>query len=90
MKNWREIASSPPAAAPKKFAEPVAGEIRTLVAVAKVRNKRILRARDQDRVAWVRVKDSKNFRPNMELQAKFISGEQWELVGRCPRFNGKF
>jgi hypothetical protein len=82
----------PPAAAEpsKKFAAPIAGEIRTLVAVAKVRNKRILKARDADRVAWVRVKDSKNFRPGMELQAAFVSGEQWELVGRCPRWNGKF
>lgn len=69
---------------------PAAGEVRTLVAVAKVRNKRILKARDQDRVAWVRVRDSKNFRAGMELQAKFISGEQWELIGRCPRWNGKF
>lgn len=85
-------ADSPPntAAAPKKFAQPAAGEVRTLVAVAKVRNRRILKARDQDRVAWVRVKDSKNFRPGMQLQAAFISGEQWELVGRCPRWNGKY
>lgn len=79
-----------PAAAPKKFEPPKPGEIRTLVAVAKVRNVRILKARDHDRVAWVRVKDSKNFRPGMQLQAEFVSGEQWLLVGRCPRWNGKF
>jgi hypothetical protein len=77
-------------AAPKKFEPPKAGEVRTLVAVAKVRNRRMLKARDQDRVAWVRVKDSKNFRSGMELPARFISGEQWELEGRCPRWNGKF
>jgi hypothetical protein len=76
--------------ASKKFEAPKAGEVRTLVAVAKVRNRRILKARDQDRVAWVRVKDSKNFRPGMQLQATFLSGEHWELVGRCPRWNGKF
>lgn len=87
-------ATPPPDSAPnnppaKNFVAPAAGEVRTLVAVAKVRNRRILKARDQDRVAWVRVKDSKNFRPGMELQARYLAGEQWELVGRCPRFNGK-
>lgn len=77
-------------AAPQKFAAVQPGEVRTLVAVAKVRNKRILKARDEDRVAWVRVKDSKNFRAGMSFQATFMSGDQWELVGRCPRWNGKF
>lgn len=75
---------------PKKFVAPLPGEVRTLVVLAKVRNHRILKARDQDRVAWVRVRDSKNFRPGMQLPAKFIAGEQWEFTGRCPRWLGKF
>lgn len=80
----------PPAPPPKKFVAPKAGEVRTLVAVAIVRNRRILKARDQDRVAWVRVRNSKNFRPGMELKARFVAGEQWDLEGRAPRWGGKY
>jgi hypothetical protein len=77
----------PPA---KNFVAPLPGEERTLVCIATVRNRHQLKARDEDRLAWVRVRDSKNFRPGMKFQARFLQGEQWELVGRCPRWGGKF
>lgn len=80
----------PPTPTLKKFVAPKAGEVRILVAVAIVRNRRILKARDQDRVAWVRVRNSRNFRPGMELKARFVAGEQWDLEGRSPRWGGKY
>lgn len=78
------------AAAPKNYVPPRPGEERVLVCVRTVRNPRVVLARDGDKEAWVRVRDSKNFRPDMEIRATCIEGEMWELVGRCPRWPGKW
>lgn len=39
--------------------------------------------------AWVRVPHNDNFRPRMIIRARH-NGNVWELVGRCPRFPGKY
>lgn len=75
---------------PKNYAAPAEGEERELVCSAVVRNRRILKAADQGNEAWVRVRNSKNFRPGMPLRARFLGGTQWQLVGRGPRWGGKF
>ena len=38
----------------------------------------------------VRVRNNKNFVRGMEIPCRQIQGEVWELIGRCPRFRGKW
>lgn len=38
----------------------------------------------------VRVRDSQNFQKGMSLTAKQIQADLYELVGRCPRFKGRW
>lgn len=84
------FAKDPPPTPAKNYAPPEAGERRALMCVGTVRNKRIVKARDGDQEAWIRVRDSKNFRAGMTILATYVAGEQWDLVGRLPRWPGKF
>jgi hypothetical protein len=86
-------ASARPAAGADSAANdgpPARGAVRELVCLGTVRNRRVIRARDGAREVWVRVKDSKNFRPKLRLPARHLGDDRWELVGRCPRYPGKF
>jgi hypothetical protein len=42
------------------------------------------------RLVRVRVKTKDNFRPGMEVRARHVGGDLYELVGHCPRFPGKY
>jgi hypothetical protein len=53
-------------------------------------NRRLLEAYNGDQVVRVRVRDNANFRPKMPLKAKHAGGEFYELLGRCPRFPGRY
>jgi hypothetical protein len=68
-----------------------------LICTATPRNRRIVAAVRKNapagaaaEVVWVRVRDSSNFRAGMALRARAIGGNLHELVGRCPRYPGKF
>ena len=38
----------------------------------------------------VRVRNNGHFVPGMPLRARHIEGDLYELVGRCPRFKGRY
>lgn len=78
------------AATQKKYVEPEPGEVRDLWCAGTVKNHKILRATDGGREAWIRVKDSKNFRSGMTVRAEYVSGSIWTFVGRLPRWPGKY
>jgi len=44
----------------------------------------------QDQQVRVKVKSNVNFRPKMKLRARPIDAEFYELVGRCPRYPGRW
>jgi len=81
-----------PAAAP--WVAPARGDVRELVCVRVPLNRRVVECRSAapggPDVAWVRVKDNHNFRAGLRLPARYLEGDRWELVGRCPRWPGKF
>lgn len=58
------------------------------------RNRRIIIARlgagREAPLVRVRVKDSSNFRVGMELKARHLAADLYELEGKAPRFPGKF
>lgn len=56
-----------------------------------VLNPHIVRAvREDGKEVSVWVTTNKNFLPNMEIRAVHRVGELYDLVGRCPRFRGRF
>jgi hypothetical protein len=50
----------------------------------------VLAATKKGAVVRVRVRLAANFMPGMEIQARKIDGDLFELVGRCPRFKGRW
>jgi hypothetical protein len=55
-----------------------------------VLNPRLILATDGAAVVRVRVPDCRNFIKGMEFNARLIGGDLYELVGRCPRFRGRW
>jgi len=45
---------------------------------------------DRPGIARVRVRDSKNFVPGMTMLCRHLQRDLWELIGRCPRFKGRW
>lgn len=66
----------------------------TLYIKAKPMNKRIVLACADEalmgEVVRVRVRSSENFIKGMEIHALHDTGTLYSLVGRCPRFRGRF
>jgi len=54
------------------------------------RNRRIIICRKGEDPVRVRVRNSRNFRKGMKVKARLISADLYELVGRCPRFRGRW
>jgi hypothetical protein len=57
-------------------------------------NRRIVLAKkeeaDDEQVMRVRVRDNGHFVPGMRLRCRHLDGDLYELVGRCPRFKGRY
>jgi len=77
----------------------VKGKLYQLEAVSSPRNSKILMARHLEKDApgetieglvRVQVRDNSNFVDGMILVAMWIEQDLWELVGRCPRFRGRW
>ena len=68
----------------------IGAEIVTLVCAKLPRNRRIILARHSGALVRVRVKDSQNFRIGMELPARHVRDDLWQLEGKCPRYPGRF
>lgn len=62
-----------------------------LTVSARCQNPRLLLAKaNTGDLVRVRVRDNQNFQIGMSLQAKQIQADLYELVGRCPRFKGRW
>ena len=80
----------PPASVQMAMQRP--GTEAILVMARKWRNSRIVGAHRQGstEILRVRVKDNENFVLGMEIPARHVAQDLWELVGKCPRRRGKW
>jgi hypothetical protein len=70
---------------------PRPGEIRVLVCVRTYPlNRRVVQARLGETLVRVRMRTSEHFVPAMELKARFVGADLWELAQRLPRWKGKW
>lgn len=56
----------------------------------KFRNPLLMAAEFEGKPIRVRVRDSKNFMPGMEIKARRIRDDFFIFEGRCPRWKGRF
>lgn len=94
---WQDF--DPENGAPEKNKAPVTPVIERPIAVLIVitvpRNPKMVlaikkEAQETSDPIRVRVRDNKNFVPRMELKARETASGVFELVGRCPRYRGRF
>lgn len=71
----------------KKAAGPVEDE---LTVQALTRNGQIVMATRGEELVRVRVRESRHFVPGMRMTCRHLQADLWELVGRCPRFRGRW
>lgn len=68
--------------------EPASSERFTVI--RRTLNPHLVLCQNADRMLeWVRVPHNRNFTPGLVFNAK-KSGAAWELVGRCPRWPGRW
>jgi DNA-directed RNA polymerase beta subunit len=71
----------------KKAAAPAEQE---LTVQALTRNGQIVMATRGEELVRVRVRESRHFVAGMKMTCRHLQADLWELVGRCPRFRGRW
>ncbi len=65
-------------------------ELHTIAVTRLAPNPRIVFGRIGDRPVIVGVRENKNFKPGMQLQANHAGGDYFRFVGNCPRWPGRW
>ncbi len=65
-------------------------ELVEIVVTRTAPNPRIVFGRFEERIVTVGVRDNKNFKPGMKLQAHHAGGDYFRMFGNCPRWPGRW